>query len=678
LEFFLKIYNYSPPIAINFIWSPSDEGHVLPILSAIRKSFSRDKFSPFSRGLNIPIFLYSSGSAKLAPADHPSVLADCNLIFIFTSVNTIGNTTWGSYVNRLPVDGMHLVPIALDSYGLGHYGPLHGINCIRAYDWPEENKDLHAVVALAHEIYRFGFSGCVDNQFGKDSSIKIFLSHAKLGGIGKIFAESIKLFIDNTNMNRFFDANEISPGHRFNEEIEKHIPISTILAITSDAYSSRYWCQREVLSAKKHNRPIVVLNCLEEYEDRIFPAISNVPCVHVAATKELDARDVLRALVASILETIRHNYALRALESYKLRGWIDQDCVLSSRPPELRQVLLIKSQGGKKICYPEPPIYSDEADWHFDLGVDCFTPLWSASDEGVLKNIRVGISISESSDTNYSSSHLHPDSLVRLSQDLARHLLSRSSVLVYGGDLRPDGFSEFILDEALILKDRLHNTKPQIENHLAWPVHIRDEEILAWRAKYHQIMHTEEYSLPPDVASEVLEDNFLSSEAAESRYVRSRSLTHMREGSILASDVRVCAGGKLHGYSGKMPGVLEEIVITLEAKKPIYLLGGFGGVVSEICHSILNKSINDSLTELWQISNNKNYSDFHEFAKTKGHHTDYTTIKTILESISISDLAQTSGLEENDYVSLMKSQFVDECVYLVLQGLKNIVKNKNL
>ena len=38
----------------------------------------------------------------------------------------------------------------------------------------------------------------------------------------------------------------------------------------------------------------------------------------------------------------------------------------------------------------------------------------------------------------------------------------------------------------------------------------------------------------------------------------------------------VCAGGRHFGYKGKMPGVLEEIVIAIKMKKPLFLLGGFG------------------------------------------------------------------------------------------------------
>jgi len=63
---------------------------------------------------------------------------------------------------------------------------------------------------MAHEIYRYGFVEISENDHGKCSSIKIFLSHAKAGDTGRLHAESIYQFIDSTNMSRFFDATETS------------------------------------------------------------------------------------------------------------------------------------------------------------------------------------------------------------------------------------------------------------------------------------------------------------------------------------------------------------------------------------------------------------------------------------------------------------------------------------
>lgn len=663
---------YSPPLAVNFIWNFSDSHIVNPILESVRKSFARDKDKPFSRGLSIPLFYFSSGIPNEVPLDKPVPLAKRNIIFVFTSVNTTGRNEWKKYVEEIPSsDGINIIPIAIDKTGQRHAGALDGKNCIRAYEWPAENRRLHVIVALAHEIYRYGCLEIDPEEQGKDYSIKIFLSHSKVGDTGKLHSQKLKDFIDNTNMRRFFDATEISPGFPFAEEIEKHIPDSTLVAIESDAYSSRYWCQREILSAKKKDRPIVVVDCLAEYEDRIFPAASNVPCIRVSPSTPIQQEDILRILSAAILETIRYLLAMECLRLYKAEAWIDSDCELTARPPEIRQVLTFRSAGIKKICYPEPPIYADEADWHQALDVDTFTPLWNPSEKDIFSGLKIGISISEIND-NFSDSHLHADHLIRLAQDVARHLLSRSAILIYGGDLRPNGFTEFILDEAKILKERIGSTQPHVENHLAWPLYISDPEIVSWRARYSDVMNTKEHIIPADVVAGLDAKNFLPPIGPKSSYIWSRCLTEMREQSISSSNVRICAGGKNSGYKGKMPGVLEEVILALDQKKPIFLLGAFGGIVRDICQVILGGDFPETLTENWQISHNAGYIDVQNLARTHGNACDYEAIKTALKGLQLSKLSSQCGLEEEEYRRLMSSPFLDECTHLTLKGLKKI------
>lgn len=664
---------YLPELAINFIWHPTDSEKVNPILDIIKKNFARDKEKPFSRALNIPLFFYSSDNSKTPPSNSPSNLAKSNLIFVFTSVNTVGKQKWKSYVEDLPkTSSIHVIPIAIDHDGYNHGGALTGLNSLRASDWSKNNRELHAMVAIAHEVYRFGCNTSALGEKGDQSSMRIFLSHAKSGETGKRHAEEIKKFIDNTNMKRFFDANEISPGYHFDQEIEKHIVGSTLIAIENDTYSSRYWCQREILTAKKHDCPIIVVNCLNDSEDRIFPAASNVPSIHVSTSLPISERDILRILSSAILESIRFYYSIQCLEAYKNAGWIEEDCALSARPPEIRQVLNFKKDGSEKICYPEPPIYSIEADWHESLEIEAFTPLWQPSDKDKFSEARVGISISDVIYETFSEHHIHADSLIRLAQDLGRHLLSRSATLIYGGDMRPGGFTEFILDEASILKERLVKTVPHVENHLAWPLYISDKEITAWRAKYTQVMTTIEHEIPSDVAEEIDKDTFLPPNSPMNSYIWSRCLTEMRKKSISSSTARICAGGKLSGYKGKMPGVLEEILIALEEQKPLYLLGAFGGVVGDVCNLILKGKVADSLTEKWQVSYNVGYLDLQELASTWGNKCNYTEISNVLRDLNINELASQCGLDENEYQRLMTSPFIDECTHLILKGLKKL------
>ncbi|WP_280553017.1 TIR domain-containing protein [Halomonas sp. 25-S5] len=664
------ITGYSPPLAVSFIWHPSDSEEVNPILNVIRISFSRDKDKPFSRGLNIPLFFFSSESSGETPSNYPDESANTNILFVFTSVNTAGRKKWRRYIENLPQSpSIKIIPIAVDADGYGHGGALTGLNCIRKNDWAVENRDLNAVVALAHEIYRFSCKSLTFENKGVNSSIRIFLSHSKSGDTGKLHSEEIKRFIDNTNMGRFFDANEISPGYHFDQEIENHIKDATLLAIESDAYSSRYWCQREILIAKQHNRPVVVVNCLEDFEDRIFPAASNVPCVHISSTVPMSERDILRILSTAIIETLRYSYSMQCLEAYKHAGWIDEDSELIARPPEIRQVLNFKMDGVEKMCYPEPPVYSIEADWHEELGVQAFTPLWSPLQRDSLSGKRIGISISDVPRESFADHHIHADHLVRLSQDLARHLLARSATLLYGGDLRPGGFTEFILDEARILKDRLGETAPPIENHLAWPLYVSDPEITAWRAKYQQVMETIEYEVAGDVFNNIDKEAFLPPNTPQNSYVWSRCLTEMRERSISSSTARICAGGRVAAYKGKMPGVLEEISLALDAQKSIFLLGAFGGVVGDVCNLLLTSDVPETLTEEWQISHNEGYSDLQNLARSFGHESDYDTIIASIRSHSVSELASRCGLNDKEYKKLMKSPYVDECVYLILKGL---------
>lgn len=667
---------YKPLIAVHFIWHPSDNDDAEPIIEAASKYLSRDINRPFSRNLNIPIFFYSTNSPSDVPNDFPQELAARNVLFVFTSVNTRGRATWNDYLNSLPCTvSMRAVPVALTREGLGHgvEGSLKDLNCIRAYEWSSASMLQNVVLAMAHEIYRHGFVEIVGGDKGKSSSIKIFLSHAKSGNTGRLHAEAIKRFIDNTNMSHFFDATTISPGFKFNEEIIKHVADSTMVAICSDDYSSRYWCQREILCAKEHHRPMIAVNCLEDSEDRIFPAGSNVPCVHLPPESPLSEAEILKVLTATLLETIRHCHALASLEHYQARGWIDCDCAFFSRPPEIRQILTLKAEGKlNKICYPEPPIYSEESDWHRQLAIDTFTPLWSISENNSLHGLRVGISISDVPSDGFNENHLPPSQSIRFAQDLARHLLARSATLIYGGDLRKDGFTQFILDEAIALKNRLNSDDIHVVNHLAWPIHKADKEIIAWRANYKAIMDTVEHEVSGDIASDVDKDSFLPPSTPQNRYIWSRCLTEMRIKSIDSSHARICAGGKLSGYNGKLPGVLEEILIAIDKHKPIYLLGAFGGVVGEVCKVLRREPYPSPLTETWQVSHNAGYVDLQEIASKYGMNASYAQVKTLLDGIDIPTISKNAGLDEATYLRLMETPFVDECIHLIMQGLKNL------
>ncbi|NVL83801.1 TIR domain-containing protein, partial [Escherichia coli] len=83
--------------------------------------------------------------------------------------------------------------------------------------------------------------------------------------------------LQHTELQTFFDANDIAPGHKFALEIFNSIEHSALVVVRTDAYASREWCRREVIEAKRRARPIVVIDALTKAEERGFPYLGNVP-----------------------------------------------------------------------------------------------------------------------------------------------------------------------------------------------------------------------------------------------------------------------------------------------------------------------------------------------------------------------------------------------------------------
>ena len=672
---------YTPPLSIMFIWHPADTNTIIPIVEYCFSRLSRDIDKPFTRSMNLPIFTRTT-SIKGIP-NKIDITSDRTLIFVFVS-KEFADDSWIDYIKDIPEgENVIIIPIAMERVALKLSDIFDGRNFIRAYEFDPLLINDYLFIAITHEIYRWALNRNFDKAaLGKDNAIKIFISHAKDGKNGIKIAEDLKEFIDNSQMRNFFDATDIATGYRFDEEIIENIIKSTLIAIHSDIYSSRYWCQKEILCAKENNRPIIAVDTLEEFEDRRFPFATNVPGVHVHVNGSTNRNDLLRILGSALLETVRFFYSELLLKEYINGDWIESDVKILSRPPEVCDIEKILFCDGNNIkckhnslVYPEPPVYTEELNFLNKLGIKTSTPLTIDFHYPLNKNI--GISISDLSDeelicTGQSSKHL-----VLLSQDIARHLLARNAILIYGGDLRQDGFTQFIFDEALTLKTRMQSKDGiRIKNFIAWPIYKNDTvDIKMWKAEYKPIAEMVEFQAPEDVKDLIPNvESFLPPTNPQNLFVWSRCLTEMRKKMIGDCDARICAGGRHFGYKGKMPGVLEEIVIAIKMKKPLFLLGGFGGVTASVCKLIKSGITPEELTLDWQIENNSGYKDLLDFCISRDiqYSVDYNLV---IETIKSANLNNGLSKEENE--RLFTTPYIDEVLNLVFKGLKSIFGNKN-
>ncbi|MFH1170984.1 MAG: hypothetical protein V1778_00370, partial [bacterium] len=86
-----------------------------------------------------------------------------------------------------------------------------------------------------------------------------------------------------------------------------------------------------------------------------------------------------------------------------------------------------------------------------------------------------------------------------------------------------------------------------------------------------------------------------------------RGMTAMREAMRDAPDIsaRVVLGGKLSGYVGRYPGVLEEALLDLRSGRPLFLVGAFGGAARLVCEALRGQT-REELTTAWVAGENEN------------------------------------------------------------------------
>jgi hypothetical protein len=198
----------------------------------------------------------------------------------------------------------------------------------------------------------------------------------------------------------------------------------------------------------------------------------------------------------------------------------------------------------------------------------------------------VAISISDSPDM--ASLGLSSEHLIDAMAEIARYLMSMGARLVYGGDLRPDGFTLVLLE--LVERHRRDadtgDERVSFTNFFPWPVHLN--------------LSAEDVKQRAEAAKGVAELVFLMSDgnviSAEERGQLtprqptddewSDGLTAMRAVVTTKSDARVVLGGRVEGFKGKMPGVAEEALTALQAGQSLFLLGGFGGCARDIAKDL--------------------------------------------------------------------------------------------
>lgn len=198
----------------------------------------------------------------------------------------------------------------------------------------------------------------------------------------------------------------------------------------------------------------------------------------------------------------------------------------------------------------------------------------------------IGVSVSASPDMavlGFIDEHLED-----ILAELAVFLLATGTDLAYGGDLRSrrnGGFTELLL-ELVGRYQRRGQALTRVVNYLAWPVHIRMtvddlDEVAAAVAPAARLVLVGPDGAP--ISTEVRRT--LPSREPDDEEWR-LGLTSMRTTLLDNTSARIVVGGQVENYKGKMPGIAEEALLSLQAGQPVFLVGGFGGCTRDIAEAV--------------------------------------------------------------------------------------------
>jgi hypothetical protein len=211
------------------------------------------------------------------------------------------------------------------------------------------------------------------------SLLKVFLSHTKHGGPTNdpnALVRRVRELILDTKLEDFFDAHDLQPGTDWSAKLLDEAACAAMLAIRTDQYASRAWCQKEVLVAKRSGMPVVILDALSDGEERGSFLMDNVP--RIPTHDGMSDSAIMRALGQLVDECLKRTlwgrqedlasragldvaawWAPHAPEPLTLTSWLDKAATRLSKD----EVVV--------ILHPDPPLGPDELETLGELGRLC-------------------------------------------------------------------------------------------------------------------------------------------------------------------------------------------------------------------------------------------------------------------------------------------------------------------
>jgi hypothetical protein len=389
----LGILDMLPPVLeIYVVWHPRDQAGK-DIAEEFVQHFHGTLFSGLIGGA-VEVYIRSEGWRSASDSPRPIPLPDlppphgiaqAQLTVIvpilgneFAAVVEQEHESWREYALKI-VDAksnwperVGVFPLRLDS------GSTKGTKLgliFKPFQFLAASSPTSGVSEPKQELRCRDLSQAITQLAASDERLTVFISHTKRADQGEEanvleLINRVRSIIGDTRLNDFFDANDLQPGCDWDETLRTKAAKSALLAVRTDLYASREWCQREMLIAKRAGMPVVILDALGRKEERgsfLMDHVPRVPVRHDADQwRDADIRLGLNLLVDECLKRALWRRQMELAQSrpeLEIVWWAPH----APEPATFVHWLETEQSAGRlrnykslRVLHPDPPLGVDE------------------------------------------------------------------------------------------------------------------------------------------------------------------------------------------------------------------------------------------------------------------------------------------------------------------------------
>jgi SLOG cluster2/TIR domain len=442
-------------------------------------------------------------------------------------------------------------------------------------------------------------------------TLNVFISYSRSdgGAIAKEIDAALRCYL---RVTPFLDVHDIIPGSDWNGELRGAIDSGAgMLAIVTDDYSSRPWCREELREFREPTRldpakppiwmlrPVFLVDALKGKRTRSMFEVGSIPAARYDSERIVDIVDefmrelMMGAYLARLAKLERSNLMNSTVVSVHVINWSPDTWSL------LRILRAVEGplDAAIDVIYPGdglPIVEARRLEQSFPN-----VRLRSFADVLTNETMRtkpitgrppvVIFSVSDPPAEHLLAHGSGRSAFEDLVLRLGRIVIRREMNIAYGG-LADKGFTDGLQDDGGTV-----SLAPCVINVLGWPyaddlaVKIVADNL--GRCRYVKVPWggpSRNQSDAPDQTDPL--HRALAASATRQAIAFNKAIRDIDDNLIGRRIGHIAIGGKLAGYAGLLPGIIEEVTISIERALPIYLIGGFGGAAGVMADIVLGRT----------------------------------------------------------------------------------------